>query len=237
MASVKGRRPYSSSSRTEQARQTRVAVIDAAENLFLTDGLTTTIAAVAAQAGVSVETIYKAFGGKHGLVRAICQRALAGDGPVPAEQRSDDLQSREQDPREIIRGWGVLTTEVAPRVAPILLLVRAAAITEPDMADLKVELDNNRLTRMRHNARSLADGGHLRPGLTADQAAEVLWTYSSPEMYELLVLIRGWPLKRYGAFIADAMIAALLQLPPTDRAGDEKPALGPAPRSHGPANP
>ena len=37
-----------------------------------------------------------------------------------------------------------------------------------------------------------------------------MWTYSSPELYELLVVTRGWPLERYGAFISEAMIAALL---------------------------
>jgi AcrR family transcriptional regulator len=210
MDSVKSRRSYQSGRRTQQARETREAIVDAAQALFLDTGFTTTIAAVAAQAGVSVETIYKGFGGKPGLVRAICQRALAGEGPVPAEQRSDNLQSTEPDPREIIRGWGVLTTEVAPRVAPILLLVRAAAVAEPEMAQLKAELDTARLTRMTHNAKSLATRGHLKPGLTVRKAAEVMWTYSSPELYELLVLTRGWPLSRYGTFIADAMIAALL---------------------------
>ena len=46
--------------------------------------------------------------------------------------------------------------------------------------------------------------------MTLDAATDVLWTYSSPELYELLVLRRGWSVERYGRFIADAMIAALL---------------------------
>ena len=37
-----------------------------------------------------------------------------------------------------------------------------------------------------------------------------MWAYSSADLYELLVIRRGWPLEQYGAFIADAMIAALL---------------------------
>jgi len=66
------------------------------------------------------------------------------------------------------------------------------------------------LTRMTHNARSLAKGRHLRSGITVAAAADVLWTYSSPELYELLVVRRGWSVERYGRFIADGMIAALL---------------------------
>lgn len=209
---VKSKRPYDSARRREQARQTRAAILDVAQRRFLEDGFApTTIAAIANDAQVSVDTIYKAFGGKPGLVNAICQQALVGERSVPAEVRSDAIQAHERDPREIIRGWGKLTTEVAPRVAPILLLVRAAATADPDMARLQSRLRAQRLERMTHNARNLEGTGGLRHGLTVKRAAEIMWTYSSPELYDLLVLQRGWPLKHYGTFIADAMIAALLE--------------------------
>jgi AcrR family transcriptional regulator len=168
----------------------------------------TTIANVAAAAGVSVETIYKTFGGKPGLVRAICDRALAGRGPIHAEARSDEMAHREQDPREIIRQWGVLTTEVAPRISPIVLLLRDAAAHDREMAALQAELDAQRLVRMTHNAGALA--GHLRPGLNIEEAGVILWTYSSPELYELLVVKQCWPLERYGKFVADALVGHLL---------------------------
>ena len=215
-APVKTKRPYDSARRQEQARQTRAAILDAAWRRFLADGFApTTIASLAADVGVSVDTIYKSFGGKAGLVRAICEQALAGEGPVPAESRSDALQSTEVDPRAIIRGWGALTAEIAPRVAPVLLLIRDAAMADPEMASLQTEMDAQRLDHMTHNARNLAKAGHLRKDLNVKQAGEIMWTYSSPQLYELLVLIRGWPPQRYSAFIADAMIAALL--PPEEK--------------------
>jgi AcrR family transcriptional regulator len=208
---VKNTRRYDSTRRQEQARQTREAILDSARQAFLRDGFApTTIAAIAAGARVSVDTVYKAFGGKPGLVRAICQQALRGEGPIPAEARSDALHAGGTDPRTIIRGWGALTTEVAPRVAPILLLVRAAAASDPEMAGLQSEIEGQRLERMTENARRLGEAGHLRTSLTVEQAGEILWTYSSPALYELLVLIRGWPVERYGGFIAEGMIAALL---------------------------
>jgi AcrR family transcriptional regulator len=203
------KRGYDSSRRREQARRNHEAVLTAAQRRFLSDGYsTTTIAAVAGDAGVSAETIYKTFGGKAGLVKAIWERGLAGRGDVPAPQRSDQMQAREKDPRQIIRTWGRLTSEVAPRVAPILLLIRTAAATDAEMARLLSETDQQRLQRMRHNARALA--GHLTPGVSARAAAEIMWTYSSPDLYDLLVLRRGWPVERYGRFIADSMISALL---------------------------
>jgi AcrR family transcriptional regulator len=211
MSPVKPRRRYDSARRAEQARQTRNAIIETARQLFLRDGFAgTTIAAIAAEARVSVETIYKAFAGKPGLVRAICDAALAGQGPVPAETRSDELQAREPDPRKIVRGWGELTAEVAPRIAPIMLLVRSAAAADLEMAGLLADIEAARLSRMTRNAQNLAAAGHLRHDITVEQAGEVMWTYSSPELYELLVVKRGWPAERYSAFIAEAMIAALL---------------------------
>jgi hypothetical protein len=93
---------------------------------------------------------------------------------------------------------------------PILLLIRDAAAADPEMASLQSELDQQRLERMTHNAGKLANAGHLRNDLTTEQAGEILWTYSSPQLYELLVVIRRWPLQRFATFIADAMVAALL---------------------------
>jgi AcrR family transcriptional regulator len=208
---VKRGRRYDASRRQEQARATRDHVVEVAWRRFLEDGYgATTIASIARRAGVSVDTIYKSFGGKPGLVRAIHERALAGDGEVHAEARSDALQTGERDAATLMRGIGLLATEVAPRAAPVLLLIRDAAASDAAMAALKVELDGQRLERMTHNAGNLRRAGHLRHDLTTTAAAEIMWTYSSPELYELLVIARGWTPERYGAFIGDALTAALL---------------------------
>jgi AcrR family transcriptional regulator len=211
-AAVKRRRRYDATNRRARATATQSAVVDAASRLFLSHGFqATTIAAIAAAAGVSEETIYKRFRSKTGLVRAIRERGLAGDGPAHAERRSNTLQKDERDPRRIVEGWGRLTKEVAPRVMPILQLVSAAAATDPEMARLREEMDLARLTRMRRNARTLARAGHLRAGMRASDAADVLWACSSPELHELLVVRRGWSLERYARFIVDVMTAALLR--------------------------
>jgi AcrR family transcriptional regulator len=210
-ANVKQKRSYDASRRQEQAGRNRARIIDVAERLFLRDGYrVTTIAAIAVEAGVSADTIYKSFGGKAGLVRAIRARALEGEGAAPAEQRSDNLQARELDPRKIIRAWGALSAEIAPRAAPILLLIRDAATSDLEVRALLEETDADRLRRMTENARRLRDAGHLRAGISPARAADTLWTYSSPELYELLVLRRGWSPERYGRFIAEAMISVLL---------------------------
>jgi AcrR family transcriptional regulator len=208
---VNARRAYNSNRRRQRSRDTHNALLDAALTRFLDHGYSaTTIDSIAADAGVSAATIYKTYGSKAGLVRALCERALGGQGPVPAEQRSDTLQANEPDPHKIIAGWGRLTAGVAPRIAPILLLLRDAADGDPTAAALLTELDNDRHARMTHNARTLVHGGHTRPGIRLPEASDVLWTYSSPELYDLLVRRRNWSLRKYSTFIADAITNALL---------------------------
>jgi AcrR family transcriptional regulator len=208
---VNGKRSYDTSLRRQQARQSHDRIIEMAQRRFLRDGYgPTTISAIANDAGVSVDTIYKSFGGKPGLIRAMSARALQGSGRVPAEQRSDELQARETDPRKLISRWGVFVTEIAPLASPIALLLRDAAGSHPELTALLEEVHAERLRRMTENARRFAASGHLRPGIKVADAANVMWTYTAPELYELLVLRRGMPLKTYGRFVADAMIAALL---------------------------
>ncbi len=210
-SAVNTRRRYDSSGRRERARQTRDHITDVAKELFLSGGYAdTTVAAIAAAAHVSVETIYKGFGGKPGLVRAIIDKALAGEGPVPAEQRSDHIRDTEPDPRRILAAWGGFTAELATRVVPIILLARDAAAGDPEVAAVLDQISAARLERMTVNARGLASAGHLRPGITVDQAADIMWAYSSPELYELLVLRRRWTAELYGQFIAQALIDTLL---------------------------
>jgi AcrR family transcriptional regulator len=207
----KGTRSYDATARRERARQQHDTTLDRARDLFLERGyVATTVESIASAAGISAATVYKTYGGKAGLVRELCARALLGAGPVPAEERSDGLRVGD-DPRAVIEAWGALTTEVSPRISPLLLLLRTAAETDPDAADLLTELDEARLARMTENAGYLVQGEHLKVGVTAEEARDVLWLASSPELYELLVRKRGWTEERFGAFAAEMMASTLLE--------------------------
>jgi AcrR family transcriptional regulator len=211
LESVKAPRRYDSRRRRQQADRTRQDIIEAGRRLLLDEGYAgTTIGAIAEAAGASPETIYKSFGGKPGIVRAIWVQSLEGAGPIPAEERSDAIRATEHDPRALIRAWGAFVAEVAPRVAPIVLLIRAAASSDHRMAELLTEVDDQRLQRMTAGARTLFERGDLRSDVALDDARDILWTYTAPELYELLVIRRGWSAKRFGTFAAEQMIAALL---------------------------
>lgn len=202
------KRQYDGAARRAQAERVRAALIEAARDLLLGEGYAAlTIPKVAVACGVSAESVYKRFRGKPGLLRAVVEQALRGVGPVAAENRSDALSA--EDLPELLRGWGRLASEVAPRVAPILFLVRVAAEHDPELADLARELDDTRRARMAANARRLDEGGHLPPGLTLGRATDILWTYSSPEVYDLLVVRSGWNVGQYATFITDGLAAHL----------------------------
>jgi len=206
---VKGSRTYDAATRRARAEERREATLQAAAESFLRDGYAaTTVDRIAESAGVSAATIYKTYGGKAGLVRTLCERALAGEGPTPAEERSDALRSRAA-PREILEGWGRLLAEVAPRVAPLLLVLRQAR-ADPDAAALDDALDAARLTRMDENAAALVAAGRLRDGVSQQQARDVLWLSTSPELYDLLVDQRGWTMEAFSRFVTELMAGALL---------------------------
>jgi AcrR family transcriptional regulator len=210
---VNPRRAYDASNRQEQARRTRHAVLEAASGRFLRDGYArTTVAAIAADAGVSVETVYKAFRNKPGVVKALFDVAIVGDDePVPMLQREFVARNiAEPDARRKLADYGEHLAEVAPRANPIQLVVRDAAASDEAAAAVWRQLNAERLAGMTAFATHLHEGGHLRAGLGVQEARDVLWTMISVEVWDLLVNGRGWTVERYGAWVGEQLIAALL---------------------------
>ena len=210
MSDVKSRKAYDMSRRRAASARRRRRVLDTAAELFLTHGYAaTTVAAVAERAGVSVETIYKSFGGKTGLVRALIDESLEGVEPEPAEQRSDRAAAAAAgDPRAIISAWTTIGRDVVRRGAPLLIMARAGATVDADLAQLLQEVRERTLARMAHNAEAL--GPHLREGVTVEHARDVLVAYLTPELYDTLVHGFGWSLDQWADFQARGIAAQLL---------------------------
>ena len=207
------KRRYDSSRRQQQAAENRRAVLAAAQRMFVERGYAaTTVGEIATAAGVSPETVYKAFKNKPGLIKAVIDTAIVGDDePVPMRERERVRRIKEEpDPRRKLRLYGDHLAESVPRRVPVELLVRAAAASDAGAAEVWHQLEAERLTGMGFFAQDLADGGHLRPGVSVEEARDVLWTYISAEIYELLVMKRGWTPERYSRWVADALSAALL---------------------------
>jgi AcrR family transcriptional regulator len=211
--SVKSRRPYRSRLRSEQAAQTRLRILEASGDLFAEHGYAaTTIDAVATNAGVAADTVYAIFGTKKGLLSALIDLrvtgstegsdVLAGEGPRALRSVSNR--------RQLVSGFA---SDIAPRierVRPIDDVMRSAAAIDPDIADLRARMQENRFSKLRAFTEWVAASGPLRDDMDVDEAAAIVWTLTSPEVNRMLRDVRGWTAQRYGQWLSKTLIRVLL---------------------------
>ncbi len=181
--------------------------MDAARRLFTERGYAaTTIAQIAKEAGVAVDTVYASAGAKPVLMRLLVETAISGsDQAVPAEQRDYVQRIRAASTAEDKIGiYAAAVSEVNSRLAPVYLVLRGAAAAQaPELGQMWAEIVTRRARNMRLFARDLAVTGELRPGLDVEEVADVVWSMNAPEYYALLVLDRGWPPERFARWLAD----------------------------------
>lgn len=207
-------RTYDNSRRAEQARATRRRILEAARELLLEQGYgRTTIAQVARAAGVSAESVYKAFGSKAGLTKAVYDVTLAGDDePVPLRDRPEfRAVITERDPRRKLAHYAAVGRSLWERLGPLMgVLMAGAQAGEPDLQEFVATIRRESLMGATGVVRAVDALGALRPGLPVEEAAEELWLLIQPEMHALLVGERGWSLDRLQAWLARASADALL---------------------------
>ena len=206
------KRPYDAANRRDKARQRRRSVVEAAHELFTTDGFRrTTIAAVAQRAGVSPESIYKGFGAKADLAKAVFDFVLAGDDePIPIAQRPEaDSIRAEPDVRRKIAMYVHSVVRRAEGSAKVQILIRDGRHVDDALNAVWLQIQHEGLAGMTLFGRHLLGTGQLRPGIEIDEVRDILWNYLAVDHYERLVLDRGWPLERFEAWLAKAMISAV----------------------------
>lgn len=206
-------RSYTSAVRADQAAQTKVAILDAARGLFVSQGYQkTTVQQIAAMAGVNVDTIYHSIGRKPALMRELIETALSGQSEaVPAEQRAYVREIREaQTAGAKIDIYADAISQIQQRMAPIFLALRDAALTDDSCRDLWREISDRRAANMLLFAADLRVTGELRDDLDDRQVADIIWTMNSAEYWNLLVEVRGWTATAYAEWIADAWRRLLL---------------------------
>ena len=219
--SVKGQsgartRGYDTSRRHEKARASRRAVVVAARELLEEQGYaTTTIAQVATRAGVSPESIYKGFGTKAALVKEVFDVTIAGDDePVAVADRPEAQGIRDEpDVKTKLRLYAEGAALRAGRSGRLQLALRNGASSDPAVDDLWQHLQAERLGGMTMLARHLAESGQIRPDIDVGEVRDVLWTCISVEVYDLLVLQRGWTLTAYADWMADTLISSIVGRP------------------------
>lgn len=215
------RRRYDSPRRRERAAATRRSILDAAGRAFIARSyVATTMEAIAAAAGVSPETVYATFRTKRALLAALVDVSITGDDePVPVLERDWVRQLRDEPDRH--RRAALLASagrSILERRSALDDVLRGAAPADPAIAALLVAGKAERHAGQRELMRLVAREDGLRPGMTLDEAADILYALGSPETWHQLVVERGWSPARFEAWYADA-IERLLLASESDRFG------------------
>src|ERR1035437_4733767 len=199
------RRPYRSAARVEQAQQTRRRIVAAASRLFVQRGYaSTSVADIAAEAGVVSRTIYLDFPNKRALLDQAIGVAIGGDdAPVMLRDRNWFRQTVEAPGTDIPALFATFNAALLARSAALL----AAASAGPEVAERRDRGHENRRADLRRAATAIAS----KTGADVDYVTDLLYTLGSSAVYALYVFQCGWSPKRYERWLREALEAAILK--------------------------
>jgi len=217
MAAVKKRR-YDMANRARQAADTRRRIVDAAAELFLRDGYAaTSMNAIAAQAGVAVQTVFASMKTKRDILETVIQLTVRGDedkAPLAASTRWRQMEAK-VDPREKLATFARIHRQICEREAGLFVVLEAAAASDTEIQPLLRDKERYRHEDQARVARSLARRGQLRAGLSAAKASDIIWALASERVYLALVKERGWSVEEYEDWLTEQLAAALVAPPNT----------------------
>lgn len=205
------KRGYSSERRARTAGDTRDRILNAGHALFGQNGIDrTTIADIAREAGVGASTIYASLGSKEGILRGLMQRALFGRGFQSAQAELADVS----DPVKLIELTPSIARAIHEGESGDLGLLRRTSGFSPALKKMEQEFEALRYSMQEPRLRALFDAGLNRKDLSFEDARLILWTYTSREIYRMLVEEGGWTPDRYQAWLSQTLLDALVQEPP-----------------------
>jgi AcrR family transcriptional regulator len=214
--SVKPRRKYDSRRRREQASQTRRDIEAGANKLFRERGYVgTSMPAIASEAGVVVETIYRSFGSKARLFKAVLEAALAGGSEraeaPPEERPAIRAVIAENNPHRKLELYAATQPGVHGRSGPLYRVLVSAADSDPELREVLDGLEARRLQGLGALASQLGENHALRSDLSVEQARDIIWTLCSTPVHDLLVRRRGWTSEGYRDWLTAALQRELLE--------------------------
>jgi AcrR family transcriptional regulator len=213
--------------RRQRALATRRRIVESAHRLFIDEGYGVTMEAIAADAGVAVQTVYFVFHTKASLLREVISFAAAGqhDSQPVMERPWITEAMRSTDGRRMLALSMEHGTDIFVGVAPLSAALEAAAQSDPETAAHVEEIGRARRDGMRRLVQRLADAGRLRDGLPVDRATDIMFAVHSHATYRILVLECGWTLPEYKAWQYQTLCDQLLP-EGTRAASDPDPTAG-----------
>jgi AcrR family transcriptional regulator len=202
------KRGYDTTRRRAQAEATRRDILDAAGRLFPATGYAaTTVDEIAAEAGVSRETIFKTFGTKREVLQRWVEREVAGpDEPVPIQQQAWIRQIRDaRDQRAQLDAAVAGVCHIHDRAVDAIEAMRAAAHADPEIAALWDQARSRRRQDVQAVTEVLAATGPTRSDLSREEIVDVVYALTSPELYDVLVRQCDWQPEQFERWLADSL--------------------------------
>lgn len=207
------KRKYDSTSRQARALESHAQIIEAARDLFIESGYAgVSIEAIARKANASPETIYSVFTNKRTILAHAVGLAVETDGgPAPALLRPyiQEVMSERNQYRQI-QLFAKRMQMFFSHVASLVEVMRAAAKNEPEINTLLKKYLDDRFQGMGFFIDCLLANGPLRSGLSKLSAVETTWALASAEIYNLLVVDRGWSGEEYEFWLSASLERLLL---------------------------
>lgn len=206
------KRRYESPRRRAQADATKRDILAAAQLLFERQGYaSTTMAAIAAEAGVALKTVYLAFETKAGVLRAVWNALLRGGDDRPVDEHAWYREVLDEpDPHRRLALNARNSAQGKLRVSAIAEVIREAAPSDEEIGELWGRIQAEYHANQRAVVERLHERGQLAPGIDVERAADILWTINHPNTWQLLVRERGWAPEEYERWAGDTARAQLL---------------------------
>lgn len=199
-----GARAYQSALRTQQAQQTKLRVIASAARLFAEVGYArTTLAKIAADAGVSIETV-QGQGSKAQMMIAAVEYAsfgVTGDQSLlELEQGRQFMRIEQCDPA--IEFLADLQTQVHQRSARVTQALIAAAAADAELDGYLSELLAGVKRQINRVMSVCCERGWLRQDIAFDELVETATVLCSIEVYFRITVRDGWSVDAYRSWLA-----------------------------------
>ena len=205
-APVKGKRPYDTKLRQEQAGLTRQRILEAARRLLIAAGYSqVTMQDVAGEAGVAYQTLYAQFGSKLQLALELCASEFPHVGQAVGKLAAARSAG---DPERWLRTIGKFARFLYEPCADVLRFMRESG--DADLLGRYREIERGRLEQLADIGPQLQRAGKLRDGLTPSVAVDIVWSLTGPETYAQLVLDRGWTPDHFERWLDAALVGLIL---------------------------
>ena len=203
---------YRSPLREQQAQETRERILRAARGTLRDQGYgATTLADIARSAGVAEQTVRASFKTKANVVEHLLRLAIRGtDGELELQQRDAFRHMlASNDATTLLSRLTELAEEVHRRSWDVMEIVRGASASDPAISELHEQRRRARHTNQRTVANRLRELGALPAHTSPETAADLLWLYTSPDIYRMLVIEQRWSATRYRAWFRAAVASIL----------------------------